>query len=219
MNPRSMKALLILLALLSAGECLAAVGQPVVLKWTASGDDGNIGRALLYEIRYSNAPITQANYTQAKVIYYRIPRPPGSAESLAVTVIPGRDHFFAIRTQDEAGNVSMVSNVVRLSALTDVPGGAHGVVTLSVPWPNPARRSTRLALDLPQAAHCRVEVFDGQGRRVRLLADHVLAPGHSELDWDLRTDRGDRVASGVYFMRANVGTWDQLSARGNKFYR
>lgn len=194
---------------LSASDGLAATGL-VRLQWTAPGDDGIIGRALMYDVRASKVPITQANFMTATTVYMRIPKVPGTTENLTLQVTPAMGRYFAIRTMDDAGNWSLISNVVQIDARVDAEPQIPGTIQLSTPYPNPARRNTRISLELPQAARCRIEVFDGQGRRVRLLADHVLAPGRSELVWDLQTDVGESVAAGVYFIRAHVGNWDDL---------
>lgn len=48
-----------------------------------------------------------------------------------------------------------------------------------------------------------VDVFDADGRHVRRLADRT-ASRQTELDWDLRSQEGQVVAAGVYFVRAAV---------------
>jgi hypothetical protein len=52
----------------------------------------------------------------------------------------------------------------------------------------------------------RVQVFDISGRVVRLLADETLDAGTQELAFDLRDDRGLRLAPGVYLVRAWLGS-------------
>jgi flagellar hook assembly protein FlgD len=65
-----------------------------------------------------------------------------------------------------------------------------------------------MRFSLANAEHVRLEIFDIQGRRVRLLVDETLAQGRHEIPWDGRTDRGEAVSSGVYFVRLarNAGT-------------
>jgi len=44
-------------------------------------------------------------------------------------------------------------------------------------------------------------VYDVRGRKVRSLVSRPEAAGLREVRWDGRDDRGQRVASGVYFVR------------------
>ena len=51
----------------------------------------------------------------------------------------------------------------------------------------------------------RVAVYDALGRRVRVLASGTCQAGEQALTWDLNTDAGARVRSGVYFVRMQAG--------------
>jgi hypothetical protein len=51
-----------------------------------------------------------------------------------------------------------------------------------------------------------VDIYDVGGRRVKRVAnDASRAPGTVELQWDGTDDRGERTASGVYFLRVQSG--------------
>src|SRR5262249_44176841 len=56
------------------------------LAWTARGDDGTTGRATSYDVRYSSAPITEANWDAATPAAGEpAPQAAGSAETFTVT--------------------------------------------------------------------------------------------------------------------------------------
>ena len=78
-------------------------------------------------------------------------------------------------------------------------------LSLSAPFPNPARGSARCELELGASAQVEVNVFDAAGRRVRVLAHGHHAAGRHALAWDGRDERGTRVRAGVYFVRASDG--------------
>jgi hypothetical protein len=83
----------------------------VLLRWTAPGDDGSSGQAAVYDIRY--APAASFNWSSAmQVEGAPAPKSAGSAESLLITGLkPETTYAFALRTRDESGNWSSVSNI------------------------------------------------------------------------------------------------------------
>ncbi len=85
----------------------------VSLTWTAPGDDGNVGQAASYNLRYATSPITDLNFATATAVTgLSTPLPAGSTETSTVTNLqPATTYFFAIKTSDKTGNVSGLSNV------------------------------------------------------------------------------------------------------------
>ena len=71
--------------------------------------------------------------------------------------------------------------------------------------PNPFERNTRLTFTLPHASPVRLDIFDMQGRRVRVLADQLFPAGQHELIWDRRTNSGAIAGPGIYFYRIEAG--------------
>jgi hypothetical protein len=72
-------------------------------------------------------------------------------------------------------------------------------------YPNPFNPKTNIAFELPRPARVTLRVYDIAGRLVRTILDDVQteAGSHAEV-WDGRSDRGDRLASGVYLSRLEV---------------
>jgi len=44
-------------------------------------------------------------------------------------------------------------------------------------FPNPANSVTRVILNLPVAGHGRIDLYDGNGRHLTVLTDHMISPG------------------------------------------
>lgn len=72
--------------------------------------------------------------------------------------------------------------------------------------PNPARGGITVEALLPTQAHCRVEVLDIAGRRLRRLADAVMASGRHRWAWDGRDERGFEAPRGIYLVRLESGS-------------
>jgi C1A family cysteine protease len=90
-----------------------------ILSWTAPGDDGWSGNAKSYNLRYSTSPITSGNFTSATAISTSTPSAAGSQEAFSVySLTAGTPYYFALKTTDEAGNVSALSNVASIGPAT-----------------------------------------------------------------------------------------------------
>jgi hypothetical protein len=68
-------------------------------------------------------------------------------------------------------------------------------------YPNPFNPSTTIRYELPSASLIELAVYDVQGRLVRTLASGPAAAGPHQTAWNGRDQRGNPVASGVYYLR------------------
>jgi chitodextrinase len=100
-----------------------AAPTAITLNWTAPGDDSLSGTAAQYDVRYSTSLITSANFAAAsQATGETAPKAPGQSETFTVTgLTPGTLYYFAIKTADEAGNWSAISNVVSATTTDNVP--------------------------------------------------------------------------------------------------
>ncbi|WP_135550227.1 fibronectin type III domain-containing protein [Paenibacillus cymbidii] len=101
---------------LTAGS---ATARSFVLTWNAPGDDGNVGTAYQYDIRYANAPITEANWSTAqKIESVPLPKVAGTSQSFTVSgPTAGATIYAAMKTADDQGNLSALSNVAQITML------------------------------------------------------------------------------------------------------
>ncbi len=68
-------------------------------------------------------------------------------------------------------------------------------------YPNPFNSSTVIQVDLPTADRLSVMIYDINGRRIRIIANHRLFDaGYYKFKWDGTNTNGLPVASGVYFI-------------------
>ena len=82
------------------------------LTWTAPGDDGDVGTARAYDIRFLTKEIDIDNWVRADgPDFSPIPREAGTSESWEVIGLePAMTYYFAMVVQDEEGNKSPLSN-------------------------------------------------------------------------------------------------------------
>jgi phosphodiesterase/alkaline phosphatase D-like protein len=120
----------------------------VTLSWTAPGDDGSVGTAAQYDVRYSTATITAANFSSAtRVTTAPTPKTAGSTESFIVTGLGSNTtYYFAVKTADEVPNWSSISNVVNRTtlveqtppaAITNLAASSSGQTTVTLTWTSP----------------------------------------------------------------------------------
>ena len=91
----------------------AAASNWLTLDWTAPGDDGNVGTAMSYDIRYASAPIIDQAGWDAATLVTGEPNPAiaGTAQTMKVTgLTPSTTYYFAIRANDEYANRGDLSN-------------------------------------------------------------------------------------------------------------
>ncbi|MEK7584760.1 MAG: hypothetical protein AAB490_05955, partial [Patescibacteria group bacterium] len=108
-----------------------ATSNSLDLGWTAPGDDGNVGTATTYDIRYSTSVITAGNWASAtQVTGEPSPSIAGSAESLTVAGLSqSTTYYFAMKTSDEVPNESGLSNVPSLATATGADVTAPAAIT------------------------------------------------------------------------------------------
>lgn len=102
-------------------QAVFSTSSSITLTWTAPGDDGNVGSASQYEMRYSTTPITEANWSSAILVTgIPAPQPSGSDETFIVENLEiSTTYYFAIKTADEVPNWSGLSNVVNAATTGD----------------------------------------------------------------------------------------------------
>ncbi|MFI5371501.1 MAG: fibronectin type III domain-containing protein [Candidatus Eisenbacteria bacterium] len=119
----------------------------VTLTWTTPGDDSLVGTAAQFDIRYSTAAITAANFASAtRWTGAPTPAAPGTQQTTLVTGLsPATTYYFAMKTGDEVPNWSAISNmvskttaaapdIIRPAALSDVQITGSTETTFALRW-------------------------------------------------------------------------------------
>jgi len=97
-------------------------GGMVSLYWTAPGNDGNVGEASHYLIRYStNSSQDWAAFSSLAGGSRTVDGPGGITESEEIGgLFGGVTYYFAVKTVDQVGNTALISNVVSGAAALDL---------------------------------------------------------------------------------------------------
>ncbi len=68
-------------------------------------------------------------------------------------------------------------------------------------FPNPFRDFTSLSFEVNRPGRYKLEVYDLQGRLLKILADQIFEPGQYFLEWDGKDSFGGLTRSGIYIIR------------------
>lgn len=187
-------------------ESVATTDSSVRLRWTASGDDGNLGRPLRYLIAVSTSAITPATFDAALRDSVVASVDAGSRETYDVhRLLSGRDYWFALKARDEIGNLSGASNVITVR--TDVSGPLKDKVGPAIAS---RLQPARLPVDLywiglgAGSPRQTIRIYDLSGRLVRTLPLKDDANGIEP--WDGKDKDGKSVPAGIYVARLKSGS-------------
>ncbi|MEZ4647771.1 MAG: choice-of-anchor D domain-containing protein [Candidatus Eisenbacteria bacterium] len=120
-------------------------GTRARLFWTAPGDNGADGTAARYDMRFSLEPITEENFSSQSAVG-NMPAPSAGGTNEEVTLVASQEVevYLALRTEDEAGRTSPLSNVVFVrfgddqpDAPTNVQAVAIGPDRIRLQWSHP----------------------------------------------------------------------------------
>ena len=91
----------------------AVTGTSITVQWTAPGDDGSVGTAKTYDIRFSTSTITSTSWGSAtQATGEPLPSIAGTQQSFTIPGLTGsRTYYIAIRASDEVGHIAALSNV------------------------------------------------------------------------------------------------------------
>jgi len=130
-------------------QARSATQQSLALVWAAPGDDGDEGVAAEYDIRYGLDSLTEDKWDAAAQFDGEpAPKPAGDPETVRVGGLETfSSYFFGIKTRDETGNESPLSNIasgttlqeaLRPGPITDLRAVGVGSTAFDLTWTAPA---------------------------------------------------------------------------------
>jgi hypothetical protein len=118
---------------------------------------------------------------------------------------PASALYYIVTAYDVHANQSAPSNEASVGTSThvgDLPPISRLIVLQN--YPNPFAAATELEVGLPSAETVTVDVYDVAGRRVREL-ETAGVKGWQQITLAGVNERGDPLASGVYFYKVHAG--------------
>jgi probable HAF family extracellular repeat protein len=106
-------------------------------------------------------------------------------------------------------SLDLADRSARAAPLTTGSANTSSSMFGLIATPNPSYGQMTLAFRAPQAAPCRIEIFDLEGRLVRRLDMGMATGAPQTFQWDGRTGTGKGASAGVY--------WARLIAGGNQW--
>ena len=100
----------------------------------------------------------------------------------------------------EAG-VSFSHDDVAVEEPVDLPAG----LAIKGAYPNPFNPSTTIVFEVLSNGIVTLEVYNLAGQRVRKLMNSTVSVGKHSVTWNGRDDKGNALASGLYFSRLSMG--------------
>ncbi len=163
----------------------------VLLRWILPSCSGGVG-LMIYRSLSADGPYSCITPE---------PLPDAAAGSFVdETAWPGGTFWYELRALLASGEEVLVTD---MHASVSVPG----TLTFGIRYvmPNPAMAHASIGYSLPEGwRSARLSVHDVAGRLVRRLDPATGTQGFVAVDWDGRAGSGQRVASGVYFVRLEV---------------
>ena len=175
----------------------AIPGQKVTFTVTAVDSDGDAITSLTM-VQVKMPPLSGATFTPNATNT-------GGTFTWNLPALSGNWQVKFVATNKLTGSATTTIQI-RAKGLTagdesvDVP-----VVAMSQASPNPSGGAVSFALDLPEASDVDLSVYDMQGRRVYQETQSFPA-GHTSVSWSGLNANRQRVGTGMYFVRAQVGS-------------
>ncbi len=123
-----------------------------------------------------------------------------------------RDQFYVFGGFDSLGQAVDIVETIKLQPLVAIDDEDNSSIipdhfTLEQNYPNPFNPTSTIRYGLPVAADVRLTIHNVLGQEVRQAVSGRLLAGKHEFVWDGLNDRGEQVASGIYFYRLQAGDY------------
>jgi hypothetical protein len=213
---------------LSVAHAADAPGA-VYVSFTAPAERGN-GTVAEYQVKYDTVPIVEYrdfNFAQdyhfpaygvKKAPWWYADNVDNEPQPLpAGAMVAGRvgssfsktdTLYFAVRSRDNTGNLSPLSNVFELTGdiISTENAENFGKRTALSFFPNPCNPLVILNFQLPKKTQATLRIFDIRGRLVKDLSPALKNRLRGRIVWYGTDNRNLPVSSGIYYARMDAGS-------------
>jgi FlgD Ig-like domain len=105
------------------------------------------------------------------------------------------------------------SNYLMVSLTENEEYQLPAVTQLCQNYPNPFNPETRINFELEQNAKVTLEIYNLKGQKISTLVNDKLTAGYYTEIWHGKNDKGNRVASGIYFYKLITSNGDCLTRK------
>ena len=161
------------------------------------------------------APVLSGETKSIDLFYTEDYRKIGLLDLTGENLVPtGRIIFLRFRSKGSSGselplkiNEAIFADprgrILRVDVSQDLtsPSTKPKEFRLSNNYPNPFNPTTVIGYTLASDRNVKLSIYNLLGQKVKTLVDCHQQAGHKKVTWDGKNDRGDEVASGIYFYR------------------
>jgi hypothetical protein len=170
-----------------------APGDPIDIQWVAT-DNNTVDSVSIYYSENAGGDFTLIASSEPNDSIYTWTAPDISSDSCLVRVVA---YDAALLTGEDVSDA--VFAIKTISTDDELPAASWA---LSQNFPNPFNPTTTIHYNVKAGGgQVSLRVFDVSGRVVRTLVDGRQSEGSKSVTWNGTNDRGQRVASGIYFYR------------------
>jgi hypothetical protein len=121
-------------------------------------------------------------------------------------ICPNNYYWIQLKTGENPKSINVRLTEQKInpssSARTHTPPVTPGLSS----YPNPFKTDTHITFNVSKSSKTSLAIYNIRGQLVQKLAQGQLPEGKHVYTWNARNAQGQRVASGVYFVRLEQGT-------------
>ena len=117
-----------------------------------------------------------------------------------------QDYETQINFDDAQGLNLEITLQNELSTGEQNPQAQRGIAAI---YPNPFNPHTTISYFMPQRGRLKLAIYNIKGQKLATLFDGIASAGEHKLSYDGKSDKGQSLPSGIYFLRYHSDTYQQ----------
>ena len=109
--------------------------------------------------------------------------------------------------ENENVEMTLIGNATSTVSIEDDLNGIPTTFEIGQNYPNPFNPSTNIKYQVPENAKVSMIVYNMTGQKVTTLTNEFQTAGYHNVIWNGTNDFGQKVSSGVYFLRMQAGSF------------